>query len=100
MRAVDIPDWFDWVFLGLAFVQAYALIPIIRRARGHDPQVRTKARFDLTETIGSILLLCGMPLSQRISESWFWLALAGLVLMGAGYTVKGLRRLRARRPTA
>ncbi|WP_327408273.1 hypothetical protein OG458_07205 [Streptomyces sp. NBC_01281] len=96
-----IPDWFDWIFLGLAFLQVYALIPIIRRVRGLDLEVRSKARFDLTETIGSIMVFCGMPLSQRISGSWFWLALAGFALMGAGYTVKGLRLLRVRRrPTA
>ncbi|MET7940694.1 hypothetical protein [Streptomyces sp. NPDC005302] len=99
---MDIPDWFDWIFLGLAVWQALALPPIVRRTHELDPEVRTKARFDLLETIGSILLFCGMPLSQRISESWFWLALAGFVLMSVGYAVKGLRlhRARRRRPTA
>ncbi|MEU1534926.1 hypothetical protein [Streptomyces fagopyri] len=98
---MHVPDWFDWLFLGLALCQVYALIPIIRRTRELDPKVRTKARFDLTETIGSILLFCGMLLYQRVSHLSFWPALAGFILMSAGYAVKGLRRLRDhRRPTA
>ena len=101
MRAVEIFGWFNWIFLGLALLQALGLVPIIRRLRGLDPVVRAKARFDLVDTIGSMLLFCGMVLSLEVSESWFWLALAGFVLMGAGYAVKGVHLLRARRrPTA
>ncbi|MGY5061175.1 hypothetical protein ACWDFR_45330 [Streptomyces sp. 900105755] len=98
---MDIPDWFDWIFLGLAFWQALALPPIVRRMRGLDPEVRTKARFDLTETIGSVMFFCGALLYQGVSHSWFWLSFAGFVVMGAGYAVKGLRLIRGRRrPTA
>ncbi|MFF7580680.1 hypothetical protein ACFZBE_37850 [Streptomyces sp. NPDC008061] len=98
---MEIPDWFNWIFLGLALLQALGLVPIIRRLPGLDPVVRAKARFDLLDTIGSMLLFCGMPLSLEVSESWLWLALAGFVLMGAGYAVTGVHLLRARRrPTA
>lgn len=101
VRAVEIPDWFGWIFLGLTLLQALGLVPIIRRLRGLDSAVRAEARFDLLETIGSMLLFGGLLLSLEVSESWFRLALAGFVLMGAGYAVKGVRLLRARRrPTA
>ncbi|MEU2180330.1 hypothetical protein [Streptomyces thermolilacinus] len=98
---MEIPDWFGWIFLGLTLLQALGLVPIIRRLRGLDSAVRAEARFDLLETIGSMLLFGGLLLSLEVSESWFRLALAGFVLMGAGYAVKGVRLLRARRrPTA
>lgn len=98
---MDIPDWFDWIFLGLAVFQAAALVPIIRRRRGLDSAVRSKARLDLWETVGSLLLFRGVPLGSLVAESWFWLTLAGLALMTAVYAVKGVRLLNARRrPTA
>ncbi|MFE9848122.1 hypothetical protein ACFYPN_04790 [Streptomyces sp. NPDC005576] len=97
---MDIPDWFYWIFLGLAFLQVVALVPIIRRLRGPDPAVRAKARVDLVDAAGSILLFCGLLLSQKVADSWLWLALVGFLLMGAGYAGKGVQMLRARRRPA
>lgn len=97
MRAVEIPDWSKWLFLGLALWQVLGLVPIIPRLRELDPVVRAKARFDLVETIGSTMLFCGGLLYVATSESWFWLALAGFVMLSAGYAVKGVRLLRTRR---
>lgn len=101
MRAVDIPDWFVWFPLGLAGLQAFALVPVIRRLRGLDSAVRFKARLDLLDAVGNLLLLGGLVLSLVVAESWFWLTFAGLALMAAVYAVKGVHLLRARRrPTA
>ncbi|MFC8230670.1 hypothetical protein [Streptomyces sp. NPDC057287] len=98
---MDIPDWFKWIFLGLAFLQVLGLVSVIRRLRELDSVVRTKARFDLVDSIGTILFLGGAYLSLEVSESWFWLGLPGFALVGAGYAVKGVHLLRARRrPTA
>jgi hypothetical protein len=97
VRAVDIPDWFVWIALGLAVLQALALVPVIRRLRGPDHAVRSKARLDLMETVGSLLLFSGLLLSFVVAEYWFWLALAGFALMTAVYAVKGVHLLRARR---
>ncbi|MFJ8888942.1 hypothetical protein ACIRJR_36900 [Streptomyces sp. NPDC102402] len=98
---MDIPDWFKWIFLGLAFLQVFGLVSVIRRLRELDAEVRAKARFDLVDSSGTILFLGGAYLSLEASESWFWLGLAGLALVGTGYAVKGVHLLRARRhPTA
>lgn len=97
VRAVDIPDWFVWIALGLAVLQALALVPVIRRLRGPGAAVRSKARLDLLDTISSLLLLSGLLLSLAVSESWFWLTLSGFALMTAVYAVKGVHLLRARR---
>ena len=101
MRAGDIPDWFVWIFLGLAVLQVFALVPIIRRLRGHDSAARFKARLDLLETVGGLLLFVGSPLSLVLAGPWIWIAVPGFVLMSVGYAVKGVHRLRVRRrPTA
>ncbi|MFG2949700.1 hypothetical protein [Streptomyces adustus] len=98
---MDIPDWFNWIFLGLAALQTLGLVPIIRRLRGLDPEARFKARLDLLDAGGCLLLFAGVLLSSVVAESWYWLALAGFALTSAGYAVKGVRLLRARRrPTA
>ncbi|MCT4356285.1 hypothetical protein M5362_24450 [Streptomyces sp. Je 1-79] len=94
---MDIPDWFVWIALGLAVLQALALVPVIRRLRGPDPAVRSKARLDLLDTVGSMLFLIGLLLSLVVAESWFWLSLAGFALVTAVYAVKGVHLLRARR---
>ncbi|MFF8279926.1 hypothetical protein [Streptomyces lateritius] len=98
---MDIPDWFVWIALGLAVLQTLALVPVIRRLRGPDPAVRSKARLDLLDTVGSMLLLSGLLLGLVVAESWFWLTPAGFALVTAVYAVKGVHLLRARRrPTA
>lgn len=98
---MDIPDWSVWIALGLAVLQALALVPVIRRMGGPDPAARSEARLGLLETIGTLLLLGGLLLGLAVTEYWFWLALAGFALMTAVYAAKGLRLLRARRrPTA
>ncbi|MFF4249086.1 hypothetical protein ACFYY2_32150 [Streptomyces sp. NPDC001822] len=94
---MDIPDWFKWVFLGLTLLQVLGLVPVIHRLRELDSAVRIAARFDLLDSIGSIVFLGGAYLSLEASESWFWLALAGVLLVGAGYAMKGVHLLRARR---
>ncbi|MBZ9643949.1 hypothetical protein [Streptomyces sp. PSKA30] len=96
---MDIPDWFVWIALGLAVLQA--LVPVICRLRGLDSAVRFKARLDLLDAVGTLLLLGGLLLSVVVAESWFWLTFAGFALMAAVYAVKGVHLLRARRrPTA
>jgi len=97
MHAVDPFPWFVWVALGLVVLQAVALVPVVRRMRGPDPAVRSEARLDLLETVGSLLLFFGLLLSLFVAESLFWIALAGFALIAGVYAVKGLRLLRARR---
>jgi hypothetical protein len=97
VRAVDIPGWFVWIALGLAVLQALGLVPVIRRLRGSDSSVRFKARLDLLDVVGSLLLFGGLLLSLAVAESWFWLTFAGFALMTAVYAVKGVHWLRARR---
>ncbi|MEU7281123.1 hypothetical protein AB0A69_20405 [Streptomyces sp. NPDC045431] len=94
---MDIPDWLLWTLVGLAVLQALALVPIVRRMGGTDPAVRSTARFDLLETVGSLLLFGGLLLSAVVTESWFWLVPVGFVLVTAVYAVKGVHKLRARR---
>lgn len=101
LRAVDMPNWFVWIPLGLALLQMLALVRIIRRLRGPDSVVRFKARLDLVDAVGNLLLIGGLLLSFVVAESWFWLAAVGFALMSAVYAVKGVYLLRARRrPTA
>ncbi|MFF1721028.1 hypothetical protein [Streptomyces sviceus] len=77
------------------------LFPVIHRLREADSALRSKARLDLLEVVGSLLLFGGSLLSLMVGESWFWLGLAGFPPLTAVYAVKGVRRLRARRhPTA
>ncbi|MFD9008695.1 hypothetical protein [Streptomyces sp. NPDC059552] len=97
---MDIPDWYVWIALGLAVVQALGLVPIVRRLRGPDSVVRAKAHLELLDTVAALLLIGGLLLSLTVAESWFWLAAIGFALMAAVYAVKGVRRLRARRSTA
>ncbi|MDN3293391.1 hypothetical protein QWM81_04905 [Streptomyces ficellus] len=97
---MDIPGWFVWIALGLAVLQALGLVPVIRRLRGSDSAVRFKASLDLLDVVGSLLLFGGLLLSLVVAESWFWLTFAGFALMAAVYAMKGVHRLRARRPTA
>ena len=97
MRAVDIPGWSVWVALGLTVLQTLGLGPVIRRLRGSDSAVRSEARLDLMEAIGSLLLFGGLLLSLAATESWIWLTFAGIALMAAFYAAKGIHWLRARR---
>ncbi|MGW3631496.1 hypothetical protein ACWD7F_15225 [Streptomyces sp. NPDC005122] len=98
---MDIPDWFEWILLGLTIFQTVALVPVTHRLRGPDSAVRSKARLDLLETVGGLLFFGGMLLGSAVAEPWSWLALLGYALMSAVYAVKGVQRLRARRrPTA
>ncbi|MEU3430696.1 hypothetical protein [Streptomyces gardneri] len=94
---MDIPDWFVWIALGLTVLQALGLVPVIRRMSGTDPAVRSKARLDLLETVGALLLFVGIVLILWVAETWVWPSLAGFGLMTTAHTAKGLRRLRARR---
>ncbi|MFG2947577.1 hypothetical protein [Streptomyces adustus] len=97
---MHMPRWYDWIILGLALLQALALVPISRRLRGSDPDERAKGRLDLIDAAGSLLLFGGMFLGSRVSGSWLWLSLVGFVLMGIGYSMKGIHLLRARRRPA
>ncbi|MFD4319781.1 hypothetical protein [Streptomyces sp. NPDC058548] len=94
---MDIPDWLVWIFLGLAVLQALALVPVVRRLRGPDSDVRSAARLDLVDTVGNLLIFGGFVLSLGVAESWIWVGFAGFALVIAVYAVKGLRLLRARR---
>ncbi|MFF1548045.1 hypothetical protein [Streptomyces sp. NPDC058291] len=99
---MNISSWSIWIALGLAVLQALWLGPVIRRLRESDSTTRSKARLDLLEVIGSLLLFSGPPLSLVVAESWAWVApsLAGFVLLSAVYAVKGVYRFRARRRPA
>ncbi|MEU9087170.1 hypothetical protein [Streptomyces sp. NPDC048357] len=94
-----IPDWYVWIALGLAVLQVLGLVPIVRRLRGPDLALRFKARLELLETVATLLFMGGLLLSLTVAKSWFWIATVGFTLMAATYTVKGVRRLRARRST-
>ncbi|WP_436989974.1 hypothetical protein [Streptomyces sp. enrichment culture] len=93
---MDIPSWFVWIALGLAVLQAFGLVPVIRRLRESDSSARFEARLDLLDVVGSLLLFGGLMLSLAVAESWFWLVFAGSALMAAAYAVKGVHWLRAR----
>ncbi|MFI8369970.1 hypothetical protein [Streptomyces sp. NPDC085466] len=94
---MDLPVWSVWIISGLAALQALALVPLIRRSRGPDPLLRSKARIDLLETAGSLVALTGLLLALGVAEFWSLLALVGFALMSAAYVTNGLRLLRARR---
>ncbi|MET9913498.1 hypothetical protein ABZZ74_43235 [Streptomyces sp. NPDC006476] len=99
---MGIPGWFVWIFLVLFFWQVLGLFPVIHRLREANSALRFKARLDLLEVVGSLLLFGGSLLSFTVEESWgAWLAFAGFALLSAVYAVKGVHWLRARRhPTA
>ncbi|MEU2772016.1 hypothetical protein ABZ646_03605 [Streptomyces sp. NPDC007162] len=97
---MDIPGWSVWIALGLVVLQALGLVPVVRRLRGSDSAVRFKARLDLLDVVGSLLLFGGMLLSLAVAESWFWLTFAGLGFMACVYAVKGVHWLRTRRRQA
>ncbi|MFE5720604.1 hypothetical protein [Streptomyces erythrochromogenes] len=96
---MEIPDWYVWIALGLAVLQALGLVPIVRRLRGPDLALRARARLELLETVGTLLFMGGLLLSLTVAESWFWIAAVGFTFMAAVYAVKGIRRLRASRST-
>ncbi|WP_053849932.1 hypothetical protein [Streptomyces sp. NRRL B-24085] len=91
---MDIPGWFAWLALALAVLQALGLVPVIRRLRGSDASARSKARLDLLDVIGSLLLFGGLVLSLAVAASWFWLTFVGFALMAAGYAVQGAHWIR------
>jgi hypothetical protein len=97
VRIVDIPGWFAWIALGLAALQAFGLVSAVCRLRGSDPATRAKARIDLGDSLGSLLLVSGLMLTLLVATPWFWLTLAGLALLAVVYTVQGAHWLRARR---
>ncbi|MEU6882157.1 hypothetical protein [Streptomyces sp. NPDC046712] len=98
---MDIPDWLVWIAVVLVVFQALALVRVIGLMTGPDLSARSKARLDLLETVGTLLLLVGLLLGYTVAESWSLLGLAGFVLITAGYVWKGVRLLRdRRRPTA
>ncbi|MEU8541807.1 hypothetical protein AB0C52_17780 [Streptomyces sp. NPDC048717] len=94
---MDIPDWFVWIAFGLTLLQAFALVPLARRLRGPDSARRSKARFDLLEAIGGLLIVGSLPLASVLAGPWGWLAVVGFALMATVYAMKGIRLLRARR---
>ncbi|MDX5565628.1 hypothetical protein PYK79_23080 [Streptomyces sp. ID05-04B] len=97
---MDIPDWFAWIFLGLVVLQVLGLVPILHGLRGLDSAVRFKARLDLLDAVGGLLLFGGSFLSFVVAGPWVWIVVPGWVLMSVGYAIKGVHRLRARRPAA
>ncbi|MFI8423498.1 hypothetical protein [Streptomyces sp. NPDC085479] len=94
---MDLPVWSVWIVSGMAVLQALALVPVLRRSRGPDPLLRSKARIDLLETAGSLVALTGFLLTFVVAEFWSVLALVGFALMSAAYVMKGLRLLRVHR---
>ncbi|WP_330264454.1 hypothetical protein [Streptomyces griseorubiginosus] len=93
---MGIPGWFVWIFLVLFLWQVLGLFPVIQRLREDNSALRSKARLDLLEILGSLLLFGGSLLSFMVGESWFWLGLAGFLLLTAVYAVKVVHWLRAR----
>ncbi|MFD5592555.1 hypothetical protein [Streptomyces griseorubiginosus] len=96
---MGIPGWSVWIFLVLFSWQVLVFFVVLSRLREADSERRFTARLDLLDVVASLLLLGGGLLGLVAGESWFWLGLAGFPLMTAVYAVKGVRRLRARRPT-
>ncbi|MFC8676064.1 hypothetical protein ACFUEN_25720 [Streptomyces griseorubiginosus] len=94
---MGIPGWFDWIFLFLFSWQVLVFFVVLHRLREADADLRGEARLDLLDAVGSLLLLGGGLLGLVAGESWFWLSLAGFLLMTAVYAVKGVHWLRARR---
>jgi hypothetical protein len=94
---VGIPGWFVWIFLVSFLWQVLGLFPVIHRLREANPALRIKARLDLLEVVGSMLLFGGALLGFMVGKSWFWLGLAGFPLLTGAYAVKGVHWLRARR---
>jgi hypothetical protein len=97
VRAVDIPHWSLLLVAGPAVLHALGLVPVVRRLSGLDPAVRFKARLDLLDSVGNLLLLGGLVLGLVVAESWFRLGFAGFALMATVHAVKGVHLLRARR---
>ncbi|MGW7167386.1 hypothetical protein ACWGH3_19180 [Streptomyces sp. NPDC054884] len=98
---MGIPGWFVWIFLVLFLWQVLCLFPVIHRLREANSALRSKARLDLLEVVGSLLGFGGGLLGLAVGESWFWLGLAGFPLLTAVYAVKGVHWHRSRRhPTA
>jgi hypothetical protein len=95
-----MPRWSLWIVLGLVVLQILGLVPVIHRLRGPYASARARARLDLLETVASLLLFGGMLLAGAVAESWFWLALAGFVLLTVLYAAQGVHRLRARRSSS
>ncbi|MFD5251362.1 hypothetical protein ACFWM5_00765 [Streptomyces bobili] len=94
---MDIPGWFVWIALALFLLQVVGLFTAIGRLRGSDAMLRAKARLDLLDIVGSLLLFSGLMLGLLVAEPWFLLCLPGYALVSVFYGVKGVRRLRARR---
>ncbi|MEW2139518.1 hypothetical protein AB0892_23535 [Streptomyces sp. NPDC005409] len=94
---MDTPAWYIWIAVGLAALQTLGLVPVVRWLRGPDLALRSRARLELLETVGTLLLMGGLLLSLTVAEDWFWVAAVGFALMTAAVTVKGVRWLRARR---
>ncbi|MFD5717164.1 hypothetical protein [Streptomyces sp. NPDC127036] len=92
-----IPGWFVWIMLGLAALQAIGLVPISGRLRAPDPAVRSAARLDLLDAVGSLLLFVGFVLGQLVASFWLWLSAVGFLFSTTVYMGKGVRLLRARR---
>ncbi|MFD6293822.1 hypothetical protein ACFWFU_03190 [Streptomyces sp. NPDC060235] len=95
-----IPGWFVWIMLGGAALQAIGLVPISGRLRASDAAVRSEARLDLLDAVGALLLFGGFVLGRVVAAAWLWLSVVGFMLITAGYVVKGVRLLRARRRPA
>ncbi|GDY70844.1 hypothetical protein SAV31267_003290 [Streptomyces avermitilis] len=68
MRAVGIPGWFVWIFLVLFLWQVLGLFPVIHRLREANSALRFKARLDLLEVVGSLLLFGGSLLSFMVGN--------------------------------
>ncbi|MEU9700136.1 hypothetical protein [Streptomyces sp. NPDC047981] len=94
---MDIPDWAVWAALGLAVLQGLSVVTVVRRLRRADPTARTGARLDLLDTVGGLVLFAGVMLSLLVADHWFWLTLVGAAFIAAGYVVKGVLLVRARR---
>ncbi|MFF3838544.1 hypothetical protein [Streptomyces sp. NPDC001930] len=94
---MDIPDWLVWIALVLIVVQALGLVPVVRRLRGPDLALRSKARFELVDAIGGLVFSIGLLLTAAVADSLFWLSLVGIAVVAAGYAMKGAHLLRTRR---
>ncbi|MFI1376945.1 hypothetical protein ACH4UY_33715 [Streptomyces longwoodensis] len=94
---MDIPGWFVWIYVTAILFQLLALGPALGRLRGPDATLRTKARWDLLEITGTLLLFGGLLLGLEVADTWSWLSVAGLAVMTPAYAVPATRRLRARR---
>ncbi|WP_420031398.1 hypothetical protein ACN2WE_00290 [Streptomyces sp. cg28] len=93
---MDILRWVIWAALAWTVWRAVRIGPVIRRLRASDPETRRKARLELLDVGGSLVVLGGLVLSDVFATAWIWVTFLGAAVMAVIFAVWGIRGLRAR----